>query len=233
MGANDPYRQLGRDDSVFSFGTLEWINYVTAIRRISAGADHTCAITDGSIKCWGRNTWGQTGHAPGAAACSTGGCLPTTLPDVGVAAYVELGLGYDHSCAISDTEGLYCWGAAGNGRLGTGDMTDTRFPMLVDPGPGWRAVDGGRTHTCAINKGELYCWGDNGLGQLGDGTRIQRTVPGRVGTDADWIAISAGNDFTCGVRSGGKLYCWGENGFGQLGIALASGATSPVRVCFP
>jgi alpha-tubulin suppressor-like RCC1 family protein len=47
--------------------------------QISAGGDHTCAIlSDGTIKCWGDNTFGQLGSS------LVGGYLPLTVPGLNV-----------------------------------------------------------------------------------------------------------------------------------------------------
>ena len=51
---------------------------------IAAGGDHTCAILDdGSVKCWGRNDYGQLGYGDtqnrGDGAGEMGDTLPTRL----------------------------------------------------------------------------------------------------------------------------------------------------------
>ena len=58
---------------------------------VSAGYDHTCAITnEGSIVCWGNNSYGQ--------ATSRGGD------------FVDVTVGLLHTCALTKAGGVLCWG---------------------------------------------------------------------------------------------------------------------------
>jgi len=230
MGGNED-GQLARDPLERGGGSsLEHsIGGNVSDTRAEGGEDHNCVIREGDVRCWGKNSAGQLGSMPMNAY------RPTVINDgaLGVSTWLEVGLGWDHSCAISDAGGLYCWGDGGQGRLGNGETGDTSTPTLIDPGPGWTVVNGGRTHTCGIRGGALLCWGSNGAGELGDGSRLPHMVPEQVGTEADWELVSAGDIFTCGVRGGGQLYCWGTNEVGQLGIGSETNSLEPTRVCFP
>jgi len=229
MGTND-YQQLGREATVTSFGSLQRISNIgDAVTRASAGHDHNCVIHQSLVKCWGRNSSGQAGIGTTDAIAYP----PSATSDVGITSWLEVGLGWNHSCAISDTEVLYCWGAGGEGRLGTGDTANLTRPTEIDAGPGWTMVDGGTTHTCGIRDGALLCWGSNGAGELGDGTRIPRHIPTVIGDETNWTSVAAGNTFTCGVRGEDRLYCWGNNEFGQIGIGPEPTALVPTRICFP
>jgi len=63
-------------------------------RDISVGYEHTCALDDSGVHCWGSNDQGQL-EVP-----------PLDQP-------VQVSVGGHHSCA-EDTTGLVCWGAMGN-----------------------------------------------------------------------------------------------------------------------
>ena len=91
--------------------------------QIVAGSEHTCAlISDGSVKCWGRNDYGQLGQGnssqQGHQSNDMGDYLAFTDLD-GVA--IKLAAGSHHTCALMDTGEVKCWGLNYNsGRLGAG-----------------------------------------------------------------------------------------------------------------
>ena len=89
---------------------------------VSLGGQHSCAILDdGSVKCWGRTIYGQTGHSMGSSVGSV---------DLGVGrTAVWLTLGGDYSCAILDNGELKCWG-----RLTSSQQSNS--PTLIDFGAG-------------------------------------------------------------------------------------------------
>ncbi len=101
-------------------GTYENRRVPTAVLdgvlRVAAGHAHTCAILEGGrAQCWGQNWAGQLGDGT-----RTDRATPGLVPDLeGVE---ELALGTDHTCARIGPEVL-CWGANGDGRLGSMSMT--------------------------------------------------------------------------------------------------------------
>lgn len=99
---------------------------------LAAGASHTCVIAGGGVLCWGDNSSTQLGQLDNGEPVKrpTGlgrvNALPGTL--------VELALGADHTCAVTqDADGrrVYCWGANAAGQLGNGLRDDRREPQLV------------------------------------------------------------------------------------------------------
>ncbi|MFK7999241.1 MAG: RCC1 domain-containing protein [Polyangiales bacterium] len=75
---------------------------------VSAGFFHTCALdSEGAVYCWGEND--QNAVAEGAEFITTSP-VRVPLPD-GVRA-TEVLAGNRLSCARSEDEGLYCWGAS-------------------------------------------------------------------------------------------------------------------------
>ncbi|WP_052350929.1 Ig-like domain-containing protein [Myxococcus stipitatus] len=101
---------------------------------ITGGADSKCALLDdGSVKCWGCNTWGQLGlgHTlhQGLVPSQMGDGLPRLSLGTGrtVSALVA---GESQVCATFDDRGVKCWGANFFGQLGLGD----REPRGDNPG---------------------------------------------------------------------------------------------------
>jgi len=86
---------------------------------IAAGGYHSCAILDdGTVKCWGSNTYGSLGT--GDRVFSTDN-LPTAvaLPAGRTASSISAGGG--NTCAVMDDSSIWCWGYNINGQLGNGE----------------------------------------------------------------------------------------------------------------
>ena len=154
-------------------------------------------------------------------ACVDGGCV-----SMGTQAYAAgIGIGWNHSLAITSDATLRTWGSNGYGELGLGDQASRDVGTLVtSPGAGWQRVVAGSRHSCGIRTdGTLWCWGVNVHGQLGVGDTTPRLVPTQVGTDANWAEVQCGGLHSCGIRTDGSLWCWGANPAGQLGLGVRTG----------
>jgi alpha-tubulin suppressor-like RCC1 family protein len=129
------------------------------IAQISAGGIHTCASKiDGTLWCWGNNTYGQLGIGSTAYASST----PKQLYFGSVS---KLSAGRDHTCASKIDGTLWCWGSNRFGQLGIGSTINTNAPkqLYFDK---TAEISAGMHSTCASKTdGTLWCWGDSvGLG---------------------------------------------------------------------
>jgi len=201
---------------------------VPIVSAISGGSAHTCALTStGGVECWGWNQVGQLGDGT-----TSDRSIPVVV--VGLASGVaEVGAGYYHTCAVTTTGGVECWGSNQWGQLGDGTTVDRTTPgPVAGLGSGVVAVAGGFGHTCVLTSaGGVKCWGYNFAGQLGDGTRKNRTAPvDVVGLTSGVVAIAAGNSHNCALTSGGAVECWGYNGRGELGNGTTTNSPRPVPV---
>ncbi len=194
-----------------------------ALVQITAGADHTCAVTaDGGAYCWGRNLHGQLGD--GNAPLDS----QSPSPVDSASAFVHLTAGFIHTCGLTAEGAALCWGSDTDGQLGDGGVPgDSPVPVAVDATQfGSRPLVGltaGTSHACGLTAdGAAYCWGFDGEGQLGDGgstasfhypVAVDR---GPLGGKS-LIRLSAGGSHTCGLTADGGLYCWGSDSYGQLG----------------
>jgi alpha-tubulin suppressor-like RCC1 family protein len=150
-----------------------------AVRAISGGKGHTCAVLDdGSARCWGFGADGRLGYGSTSDITSAAAAPPIALGAGRTA--VAISAGEAHTCAILDTGAVRCWGFGGNGRLGndgTDSIGDTAGetpasvpPVNLGPGRTARAITVGFSHTCALlDDGTLRCWGFGGSGRLGYG----------------------------------------------------------------
>ena len=129
--------------------------------QVAAGGNHTCVLTTvGTVKCWGDNTDGQLGDGTnngGIDAVDVVG-LPETA--------IQIAAGYDHTCAITQTGGAYCWGNNGDGQLGNGSTTSSNTAVQVSGyASGASKIAAGGDTTCLISdSGALSCFGDGATG---------------------------------------------------------------------
>ena len=147
-------------------------------------------------------------------------------------------LGEDHSCAITESKELYCWGFNKKGQLGNGGTKSSAKPYLVTGvGPAAQLAAGWR-HSCMVDTSHaVFCWGWNKFGQLGVGEfKKDKYVPTKVtfgfnkaGLAMD-IAIGAGSTHSCLLDNANSVWCWGNNGEGQLGLGNNKSQASPVKV---
>lgn len=212
--------------SVLDRGGLATRASILTVDQLSAGADHTCALLEGSVYCWGDNTDGELG-----INSTTDASVPTavtTTSGLGGTSISSLSAGENHTCAVADGT-VYCWGYNGDGRSGGTATADKLVPTAVAGVTNATQVTSGWWHTCALADGKVWCWGDNTRGQIGDGTTTtSRATPVQVGgllAGKTVSAVSAGGAHTCAIASG-VVYCWGSNVSGQLGINTSGSATN-------
>jgi alpha-tubulin suppressor-like RCC1 family protein len=196
----------------------------------SSVAGHTCAVkSDGSIFCWGNNSYGQLGNG------SFGNNISSPSSDIYVDAFYNrltdiyhVSVGLSHTCAVDNSNQIWCWGNNYYGQLGIGKdynyyQTYYRFPRQVTSVGKVKGVSGGDSSTCVIKEdNSLWCWGGNDSGQLGDGTFINRAFPHMKITD-NVLQISANQYHTCAIIYDNSLWCWGRNLYGQLGLGFSGG----------
>jgi hypothetical protein len=144
------------------------------VSAIAAGVDHSCAtLIAGGVKCWGDNRNGQLGDGT-----TTGSSVPLNVEDLPVG-IVALAAGGYHTCALTSSGGLKCWGANDYGQLGDGTLTQRTTPVdVVGLAGAVTNLAAGTHHSCAlVNSGRVKCWGDDHAGQLGLGSAILSLVP--------------------------------------------------------
>lgn len=101
---------------------------------------NVCAILDdNSLFCWGSNNVGQLGQmTTGNSYDSVGGRISTLPVEIDLGQGVaSVAVGYNHTCAITLAEDLFCWGQNNWGQIGIGNYSNTVSASngLVDLGP--------------------------------------------------------------------------------------------------
>lgn len=141
--------------------------------------------------------------------------------------------GSAHTCALTPSGGVKCWGSNGANQLGVDTTAGQSSPVEVTGlGSGYQSVEAGAYHTCALNMdGGVKCWGLNESGQLGRGITSFDEMPGDVLTlTGQVVSLAAGDDHTCALTDGGNVKCWGNNGSGQLGTGSTENQSTPIMV---
>jgi len=177
-GANN-LGQLGLDPMVTPSTNVPTVIPILPVGSVVAGFNHTCARAGADIVCWGRNDLGQVGNGTGVDTS-----IPTTVafpPEAGN--LVTVIAADDHTCAITATGALYCWGGNASGELllpqdMMGNDGFALSPRAIELDFEVAQLSTGVTHTCALTTtGQLLCWGQNGNGQIGDGTMTNANEP--------------------------------------------------------
>ena len=96
--------------------------------QVSLGSSHGCGIhSDGTLECWGSNFRGQLGVG---MADRTDRVTPT--PVVSTETWASVAAGSSHTCAVTVSNEVYCWGLADFGVLGQpGVPREVGEPRLV------------------------------------------------------------------------------------------------------
>ena len=206
------------------------------VTEISPDGEHTCALTNGSVKCWGVDTNGPIGH--NHISCG-GACNQPHGPAVVSASMVTIVTGFHHTCGIADDSTLYCWGDNEYGQLGTGDNSRRVAPtqILLPSGRTPVSVNAGGNATCVIlDNGSGMCWGQNIHGHLGDGAYNNRNSPTPISVlpeNRSLVAMDIGFGQTCGILDDGLVYCWGDNTHGRFGDGSENSSTYPRATSLP
>ncbi len=106
---------LGDNSTISHRGTLAPVAGGLVATQVSAGIESVCVlVTDGSAYCWGENWFGGLG-------IGTRSDLGEGTPQrVQGGPFTKISVGGGHTCAITPTERLYCWGSDVRGAVGRG-----------------------------------------------------------------------------------------------------------------
>ena len=139
---------------------------------VTASFNYSCGLrTDGTITCWGANTYGQATAPDGQYSAVTAGpnhscglrtngtitCSghngvgQATAPD---GQYSAVSVGWGHSCGLRTNGTITCWGS-------------NFYGQATPPDGQYSAVTAaGERHSCGLRtNGTITCWGDNDEGQ--------------------------------------------------------------------
>ena len=165
-------------------------------------------LSDGTVRCWGLNQFGQLGQEHiSDVPLAHHGLLPVSLGEGMLAMRVEVGI--YHACAILQDGTLKCWG---RGSLGQpGPRADVGVKLVSF------AVD-----TCHWADELTSCYARLGQGSsenIGDGpSEMGDHLPPIDLANLAVRQVSLGISHTCALLEDDSVRCWGDNTAGQLGI---------------
>lgn len=138
--------RLGDGTTTVRLTPVDVAGLLSGVSAVDAGYTHTCALlTGGGAKCWGGNYYGQLGD---------GTQIQRLLP-VDVAGQTNgvsaISAGGHHTCAVTSSGEVKCWGANYYGQLGDGTTTNQYTPVDV--------VGFGGGNSCALVNLPLYYQG--------------------------------------------------------------------------
>lgn len=195
------------------------------VSAIAASSDATCAISDGTIWCWGSNVYGQLG-----AGTSDPDPHPTPQAVAGTKDFYAITAGRNHFCAATWQGELSCWGLNAHGQIGTGAVGGSVLaPAKVAGTKKFKSIAAGGDFTCVLPETtKPKCWGADDRGQLGRGAPgAPNGTPGDVPNVKDAYRLVAGDAFVCALGwTETPLRCWGDNQLGQLAQGTL-GETAP------
>ncbi len=175
---------------------------------VSAGTDHTCAITalDGTGYCWGSNVDGKLGLG------FTSSALPQASQPRRIDTshkFTELKVGQSHTCGREGALELLCWGSRDRGQLGDGQC----LPPGMGSGCSTPSLFPSSEFPVSIVSG----------GVLGTGSvHIDQLIVG--GTFTCIVNVTSGS----GSFTSRKVRCWGTQDADGRGVFFAdSAATAP------
>jgi alpha-tubulin suppressor-like RCC1 family protein len=208
---------------------------VSNLISVVAGVETTCVIdASRAAFCWGE------GNFDGAVG--DGSTMEVFAPSrvVGQLEFRSIAPGEDHSCGVTMSNQVYCWGRRASGALGDGVPNAFGSPVAVPGGQSFSSIAAGM-FTCAVTAtNAAYCWG---RGPIGDGSAMPRYLPTLVSGNLSFTALNVGLGrmsslsplafHACGLSASGGLYCWGANDHGQLGDGSTTDRLVPTAVGGP
>jgi cysteine-rich repeat protein len=214
----------------------------TSASALASGNGACALLTDGTIRCWGDNHFGELGQANNTALSlamvpSAYGVVP--LPSGRKAVSISMGSAF--ACARLDDGTAQCWGHNNAGQLGLGNTNtigddEPATAGAVVLGTTVSSLVSGVLESCALfaSDGGWRCWGSNSAGELGypdvdsrggtSATTPSQLPPLSFGTGRTATAMFLGYANACALLDDGEVRCWGANASGQLGFGTLSPA---------
>jgi len=159
---SNAYAQLGSPSNVT--GTPTQVDGMLLAVEVAASGLLTCARSTGDrIYCWGYNAFGQAGDV------AAGQTINSPREVSGVRAPVGLAVSGRRACALTDSEGVWCWGELGVSSPQSPAPVNVSAPKRMEILDGAVAIGLASYHACVLFPDGLGCIGAGTFGELGHG----------------------------------------------------------------
>jgi len=216
--------QLGNNTDQIANAPV-FVSGLPAVKSISAGGTHTCAVTvdGGKVYCWGANGAGQLGNNQTANSL-------VPLEVSGLSEIKTVAAGAEHTCAITAKDSVKCWGANANGQAGQ-DPRSRQSVMVPTDVKGMESgaliIEAYGDRTCVIVLKGVKCWGL----KVESGGGTAQYLPESVALkEMNYISLAIGGLHSCARTEGGYMYSWGRGEQGQIGNGSAKSSDLPAGV---
>lgn len=202
-----------RSDRIPNAKTIDLGDY--AFSALTTGNYHSCGLrADGADRdkavCWGRDDYAQASGDSAAATVAAGNRSSIFDPvNLDTMTFATLSAGGWHTCGLSDTGQISCWGADNFGQASGDDarIASISTPVILRSDLSrltFDSISAGYYHTCGLRagNGRPVCWGRNLYGEA-------EAPPGLARTS--FVAIKAGDRHTCALSANGRVACWGAD----------------------
>jgi alpha-tubulin suppressor-like RCC1 family protein len=198
-------------------------NTLTGVVQVAAGDAHTCAVVaNGNVACFGATDSGRLGNGASGSGSSQpvlarrrvfNPALQLELP-VPINDARLIAVGNAHSCVVTTTGFVECWGDNSLGQLADNSAQASGFAKRVAGLSNVTQIAAGGGHTCALSSGQVFCWGFNRSLQLGRARDAEEYVPKPVANLTGVLHISASQTSTCALTAARSVVCWGRTYLG-------------------
>jgi alpha-tubulin suppressor-like RCC1 family protein len=157
------FGQIGLNPFASSANPVKLATFTQGVVSLQAGWFHTCVLlTDGSVKCWGKNQEGELGNA---ALISRADPVSPVAMDKEV---TLLAVGGQTSCVLAKEQQVFCWGRNHHGQVGDQTLINRLLPTIIKLSETPAVMYLGGSHACEISvSNKIVCWGADDLNQLG------------------------------------------------------------------
>ncbi|HEX3029659.1 MAG TPA: hypothetical protein VHT34_10240, partial [Clostridia bacterium] len=193
---------------------------------VNAGGGHALAVkNDGTVSCWGDNTYGELGD--GTKSDKLSPVNVRGIDDVVAVSSVD-----DTSYAVKSDGTVWKWGMVEPYIPAGTPVKVAGLQDIVDIKASKNIYEVNDIFYLALKSdGTVWSWGDNSCGQLGNGSKVTNYTPTQVPDLYNVIAIATGNNFSVALKSDGTVWSWGLNySYGQLGNGNTDSSCTPAKV---
>lgn len=187
--------------------------FLENVSDFSVGHTQACAIIDEEVYCWGLSR--RVGvDADGSTN------LPRHISELSGAVRIESG-DY-HSCTLSNTGEVYCWGDNRNFQIGGVEVREVIIPRKIALGAVvvkdlslGNGANPSYARSCVLaTDGRFYCWGTSGLGSFGSILPIL-SQSFALQPEANITSLSIAGSSVCLIKNN-QPYSSGYNDYAQF-----------------